>query len=262
MKADFKTVTPAMAEYYLSKNVINRKVNEVAVRNYHKLITSGNFFPTHQGIAFYKDGTLADGQHRLLAIIKANKTVKLLVTTGLDKEAAVAIDVHRKRTMVDGLKISGISDWVDNRHIAIANLIAGGRRLNQPETVEFLEHIEESARFATTHLNASKRHLMNASIHSAVAMAHFYGEEPDDLARFCQIFVSGLASEARDSAIIKLRDEFYNNTNGSASNKRDKYLKAQRAIQAYLSHEVMKRLVLPKEDIWPFDWSVFDEANK
>lgn len=262
MKAEFKTVTPAMAEYYLSKNVINRKVNEVAVRNYHKLITSGDFFPTHQGIAFYKDGTLADGQHRLLAIIKANKSVKLLVTTGLDKEAAVAIDVHRKRSMVDGLRIGGISDWIDNRHIAIANLIAGGRRLNQPEIVEFLEYIEDSARFATTHLNASKRHLMNASIHSAVAMAHFYGEDPEDLARFCQIFVSGLASQQRDSAIIKLRDEFYNNTGGGASDKRDKYLKAQRAIQAYLAKEVMKRLALPKEEVWPFDWSVLNETNE
>ena len=262
MKAEFKTITPAMAQHYLTKNKINRKVNEVAVRNYHKLIISGKFFPTHQGIAFYKDGTLADGQHRLLAIIRANMSVKLLVTTGLDKEAAVAIDVHRKRTMVDGLRIGQISDWIDTRHIAIANLIAGGRRLNQPETVAFLEHIEDGARFATNHLNASKRHLMNSSIHSAVAMAHFYGEDPEDLARFCQIFVSGLASEPRDSAIIKLRDEFYNNTNGSASNKQEKYLKAQRAIQAYLSHEVMKRLSLPKEAVWPFDWSVFNEANE
>jgi hypothetical protein len=262
MKAEFKTITPAMAEYYLSKNVINRKVREVAVRDYYKLITSGNFFPTHQGIAFYKDGTLADGQHRLLAIVRANKCVKLLVTTGLDKEAAVAIDVHRKRTMVDGLRIGEISDWIDNRHIAMANLIAGGRRLNQPEIIAFLEHIAESAQFATTHLNVSKRHLMNASIHSAVALAHFYGEDPDDLARFCQIFVSGLASEPRDSAIIKLRDEFYNNTGGGSSDKRDKYLKAHRAIQAYLSHEIMKRLSLPKEEVWPFDWSVIDEANK
>lgn len=262
MKAEFKSITPAMAEYYLTKNVTNRKVREVAVRDYYKLITSDRFLPTHQGIAFYKDGTLADGQHRLLAIVRANKSVKLLVTTGLDKEAAVAIDVHRKRNMVDALRIGEISEWIDNRHIAMANLIASGRRLNQPEIVTFLEHIEDSARFSTTHLNASKRHLMNASIHSAVALAHFYGESPDDLARFCQIFVSGLASEARDTAIIKLRDEFYNNTGGSSSDKRDKFLKAQRAIQAYLSHEIIKRLVLPKEEIWSFDWSILDEVNQ
>ena len=49
MKAEFKTITPAMAEYYLSKNVINRKVREDAVRGYYKLIISGKFFPTHHG---------------------------------------------------------------------------------------------------------------------------------------------------------------------------------------------------------------------
>jgi hypothetical protein len=79
MKAEFKTVTPSMAEYYLGKNTANRRVSERRVRIYERDLLNGNFGTTHQGIAFYNDGSLADGQHRLLAIVKANLPAKLLV---------------------------------------------------------------------------------------------------------------------------------------------------------------------------------------
>jgi hypothetical protein len=52
---------------------------------------------------------------------------------------------------------------------------------------------------------------------------------------------------------IKLRDEFMTNTRNGGGYRRDKFLKAQRAIQAFLNEEVINRLVKPKEDIWTYN---------
>jgi hypothetical protein len=42
---------------------------------------------------------VADGQHRLLAIIKARATLPMMVTYGLEKESSLGIDYHRPRSI-------------------------------------------------------------------------------------------------------------------------------------------------------------------
>lgn len=252
MKAEFKTVTPSMAEYYLGKNKINRKISDRRVRTYERDILNGHFGTTHQGIAFYNDGSLADGQHRLLAIVRANKAAKLLVVSGIKKEDAIHIDSGRARSMSDSIKIGELSDWIEKRHIALINLIAEPYRLTADETIEWLDNMESSAKFAVDHLSCNKRNLINSAIHAAVALAHFYGEEPEKLAHFCKVFLSGIPDGNKDIIIIRLRDEFMSNTGNGGSDKRDKFWKAQRAIQIFTSGEKIKRLVLPKEPIWTY----------
>lgn len=252
MKAEFKLVTPAMAEYYLGKNTANRKVSERRVRIYERDLVGGNFGTTHQGIAFYNDGSLADGQHRLLAIVKANISAKLLVVTGIKKEDAIHIDSGRARSMSDSIKIGELSDWIEKRHIAMINLIAEPYRLTADETITWLENMEDSAKFAIEHLSCNKRNLTNSAIHGAIALAHFYGEDPDRLAHFCKVFLSGIPDGTKDIIIIRLRDDFMSNTGGGGSDKRDRLWKAMRAIQIFTSGEKIKRLVLPKEPVWVY----------
>lgn len=252
MKAEFKTITPSMAEYYLGKNTANRKISERRVRTYERDLQNGHFGTTHQGIAFYNDGSLADGQHRLLAIVKSGISAKLLVVTGIKKEDAIHIDSGRARSMPDSIKIGELSDWIEKRHVGMINLIAEPYRLTADETISWLDNMEESAKFAVEHLSCNKRHLTNAAIHGAVALAHFYGEDYEKLAHFCKVFLSGIPDGNKDIIIIRLRDDFMSNTGGGGSDKRDKFWKAQRAIQIYTSGEKIKRLVLPKEPIWVY----------
>ena len=72
MRTEYVTITPAMAKDMLLKNKINRDIKEYRITHWVWLMESQDWYTTHQGIAFYEDGTLADGQHRLLAIIKVN----------------------------------------------------------------------------------------------------------------------------------------------------------------------------------------------
>lgn len=138
MKTELVKITPSMAEHYLSKNVLNRTVSRHLIDKYTYDMATDNWHLNHQGIAFYEDGSVADGQHRLISIIKSKKTIPMMVTTGLKKPAAITIDVGRKRSMCDGIQIGGLSDWITQRHIALINQIAEPRRLSSQETVDWL----------------------------------------------------------------------------------------------------------------------------
>lgn len=72
-------ITPELANEYLKKMVNNRPVNFTVVDYYTSLILRGQFLPNGECIKFNTNGELADGQHRLHAIIKANKGVLVSV---------------------------------------------------------------------------------------------------------------------------------------------------------------------------------------
>lgn len=254
MRTELVKVTPVLAEHYLSKNVSNRSVSQRLVDKYSHEMQQGEWVMNHQGIAFYEDGAVADGQHRLLAILQSRATVPLMVTFGLKRPAAVTIDVGRKRSVADGIQIGELSDWITKRHISIINQIAEPKRLTTTETVEWLEGMKESAQFAVATFASNKRALVNSVLHAAVALAHFYNPDKEDmLLKFATVYMQGLATTKADLSAIKLRDEFLTNTNSGSSFRKDKFLKAQRALQAYLNGESLSRLVRPKDEIWIYN---------
>lgn len=254
MKTELVKITPSLAEHYLSKNVLNRNVSHRLVERYAQDMENGHWMLNHQGIAFYDDKTIADGQHRLLAIVMSKKTVPMMVTTGIKKPAAVTIDSGRKRTMSDGIVISGMSDWIGKRHISMIAQIADPKRLSTQETVDWLNGMESSAKFSIEVFSSNKRALVNAVLHGAMALAHFYNPDKEDVLRhFADVYMQGLVTSKKELSAIKLRDEFMTNTNNGAGYRRDKYLKAQRAMQAFMDGEAISRLVRPKEEIWTYN---------
>jgi len=95
-------VTPAMAVEWLNRNRNNRPLNVPRVAMLKKAIEDGTFALTHQGIAFYGNfDELADGQHRLAAIIEAGIAVEMIVSWGLTKDVVHAIDRGRPRSIAN-----------------------------------------------------------------------------------------------------------------------------------------------------------------
>jgi hypothetical protein len=114
MKTQLKTVSPAQASKWLKEaNVTNRVIRMAHVNRLKNTILSGKWIVTHQGIAFAEDGTLIDGQHRLMAIEAAGKPVDVLVTTGMQKfhngdvnlNTMDVIDCGKPRTTADQLHL-------------------------------------------------------------------------------------------------------------------------------------------------------------
>lgn len=93
IRSEVVCMTPEIAKAYLETNKGNRNVRPSQVAFLANSMTRGDWVLTHQGIAISKDGILIDGQHRLLAVIKANMAIPMMVTYGLDRKTAFpAID--------------------------------------------------------------------------------------------------------------------------------------------------------------------------
>lgn len=120
LQAMVMTITPQQALEWLGKNSSNRPLSHARIRQYVKDITDGNFGLTGEAIRFFEDGNLADGQHRLTAIVKACKPITTLVVFGLDRKVASYIDTGKSRSAGDVLcMFSGVGD-ADAKALATA----------------------------------------------------------------------------------------------------------------------------------------------
>lgn len=98
----------------------NRRHSPEVVALYARHMLKGKWHLTHQGIGFVgffadKSAILADGGHRLRAVILASETepgitVPFMVTEGLTEEDMQALDIGKKRTPGDFLTMDGEVD--------------------------------------------------------------------------------------------------------------------------------------------------------
>lgn len=106
METKVMRITPPMAREWLKKNKDNRPLRPTKVEGLKLAFQRGEYVPTHQGVAFLRDGTLADGQHRLTAIAEMpdNFGVEMMVTRGLMPEAQRVMDLNTPRSASDILR--------------------------------------------------------------------------------------------------------------------------------------------------------------
>lgn len=89
MRIETITVTPDLAEMFLSKNSGNRRMRATHVEAFCRELRQGTFKTTHQGIAISKTGILLDGQHRLAAIKQTGISALMVIAWDCDAETAV-----------------------------------------------------------------------------------------------------------------------------------------------------------------------------
>jgi hypothetical protein len=106
MQAQILLVTPEMAEQWLKLNNGNRRLRRWWAEALAAAMRRGEWLPTHQGIAFAESGHLIDGQHRLVAIIKAGIAQQMLVVHGVPDSAFSVLDIGAKRSISDTTGLS------------------------------------------------------------------------------------------------------------------------------------------------------------
>ena len=93
------TITPTFAKHVLNNcNKLNRKINKRWVRFLADSMSKGEWQLNGEPIIFSKDYRLIDGQHRLQAIVMANKPIDVYVTTDIDHKTFVSIDTGHSRS--------------------------------------------------------------------------------------------------------------------------------------------------------------------
>jgi hypothetical protein len=256
MEREMKTVqilcTPQMAEGFLKGNCKNRPVSGRRVAYFVRQIFDGGWALTHQGIAFWDDGTLADGQHRLLAIVKAGIPVPVLMTTGLPKPAIHAIDMGRARSTSDVLHFVGMS--VTKNWVAAAKILYQQREMARsgntvwPQEIiptermaAFIAFAHEALEFGA--LKKKGKGLSHASFHAALAAAWFT-QDREKLARFKTLVADGLEASQDESAAIRLRDFLMTThlTNGGEGARRELFQRCCTALRAFLEGRGITKL--------------------
>lgn len=111
MELRVERIGPDRARELLEKNRKNRTVRPQRVEQIARDITNGEWRLTGDSIKLNGDGTLLDGQHRLLAIIKAGVPVELAVARGVEMRAMKTIDTGAPRTLTDILRLEGEKNY-------------------------------------------------------------------------------------------------------------------------------------------------------
>lgn len=253
MKVSIVKITPEVAKEYLEKNTDNyRKYNQRTVDKYADDMKHGLWQENGMPIVFSKDGKLADGQHRLMAIVKSGATIETLV---VEDSMASFFDCHKKRTTKDTLKANGYSGYATSLTVigAISMLLSGKYKYSDAASIGTIDkfvgkrEVELDAVGSAVFTGSSTSSITRkSSVFCAAWSLFLFGESLKDLREFFAIVSTGFPSETKESSsAIVLRNMLLDSQHTHAmrvGELREVHFSA--TIQAYLDFKksVKRRL--------------------
>jgi hypothetical protein len=244
---EFVEVTPALAREWLELNEDNRPISQPRVDVYARDMRAGAWQATHQGLAFDAAGKLADGQHRLWAVVEADVAVRMCVARGVAAGARVAMDQGRARTPADALRIvdhvkhgARLVSWFR----VIASLEAG-----KPVQVSHATVRAQMARYAATVAwctahGPKTRPLNRVPVVGALVYAHRVAPAPVEA--FAAAYVSG-AGLAEGAPALVLRNFVLERVQQVRETEAAIALKTLRALHAHVAGEAIEKLFAAKD---------------
>lgn len=211
MEYQEERITGDKAEKYLNRNNGNRKMRDGIAEKYANDMREGRWTECAAPIVIYENGDIADGQHRLWAIVDSGKTQKFLVIRDFPREAGLNIDTGVPRSLVDNARISGLDNGLSNELISVARAIHYGERggkttqLSNSARLELIAQYREAADWAVAHGPRGKG-LRNAVILAAVGRAYMHVDDREVLQRFCNVVSTGHSDGHHESAAVSLRN--------------------------------------------------------
>lgn len=224
---DGYVVTPALAKQWLEKNTNNRNVNFAKVKKMAKDMREGHWDTTHQGIAIATDGTLVDGQHRLMAVVESGVTVRMNVTFNAPKSQH--IDSGNSRSMANRVQMSDYDmSWTDKTILSAANLIgrmfSGSNLSHEEDLTEWLAKYRPQIEMVTSHIKrGSMRGLSSAGITAAMIVAAINDVPEAYISKFLEVFYSGFTTNEVEHYAVMLRDDLIRNNTSKTGTQYAKY---------------------------------------
>lgn len=184
MRSEEVVVTPEIARTWLATMARNRRPRRAVVARYAEDIRAGRWRRTHQGLAFNTEGCLIDGQHRLLAVIAAGSSVRMLVTWGVEEHAMDGIDVGAGRDGRDVAVIVGATDHPVQATWTRSILVALDHHPTPAEVAEVLPRLRPSLDAMLPIFGGHRGGACRAGFAAAFVVAHMrLGERAVTLAR-------------------------------------------------------------------------------
>lgn len=107
MEMKLVNVTPELAREWLDNNEKNRPLRGDKVKAHARDMRNGEWRMVGDPIRIDAKGNLADGQHRLSAVVESGVTVPFWILTGVDPEDRIVIDSGTMRRAGDQLVMDG-----------------------------------------------------------------------------------------------------------------------------------------------------------
>lgn len=105
--AQLEHITPQRAHHYLGFNTHNRNPRKRKIEAFARDMSAGRWMWNGAPIVFADDGTLLDGQNRLMAVIESGTAHDFLVVRGVDRQAQETMDTGTARKFSDALQLRG-----------------------------------------------------------------------------------------------------------------------------------------------------------
>lgn len=252
-------VSPKIAEKWLGANTDNRPLRPGVVERYAADMRAGNWTQCVVPISFYDDGSVADGQHRLWAIVESGTTQKFILLQGIPREAGANIDRGFGRAVADNLRLSGLFDrTVTFNMVASVKAIDSGHNTRgkdahtQAEVLKLLQAYYGPANWIETY-GPKKKFFRNACFGAAIGRAWMHEANHDRLANFCRVVDEGFAEGAKDSAAVAIRNYILERGHAAyrGTDWNDTFNRIQNAIWNFMRGNKLTVIKATQEDRYP-----------
>lgn len=243
-RAEFVMTNQPLVDWLLSINTHNRGAKPHIVTKYRRMIEDGRFYPVSQGVGILSNGTLSNGQHRLLAIRAAGyPQVQMLVAYGLPPESQQAEDAGTIRTMRDRIKLAlgvALNPTMASACSMIAKLESGQTNFKGETVLDDMSEVVEKYGDALSEVPIpSKVAGLSAGFAAPCIIAAQYGHLEEVMA-----FIDGyrtLSNLSDDSPILKLHKTYI----AQLRKKKDAtnfFLATSKALLSFINGTEMKML--------------------
>lgn len=252
-------VTPTWAlDVLTDRNSNNRSVREDRVKRYIADILQGHWHVINNGFGFYSDGQLADGQHRLWAVVESQQTIEAIILFGMERAALPTIDEGAIRSTKDVANMMGID--TNYQRLAITNYVLEYKNTKRStprgDQIEFYMRHKDAVEFVVSRL---KRVGVARAPVLAACMRAWYNADRTKLGRFLDILESGASTDTSETGAITLREFLLKNNNNSGPARMQAYRKTEAALVNFFKGLSISRLygmdeeqfLLPEEKLEP-----------
>lgn len=266
MDATIENVTPTKAEKYLNLNSSNRKLRPGVAEKYARCLRDGTWTECPEPISFYEDNEVADGQHRLWAIVDSGVAVRCVIVRGLPRSAGLNINTGLARTLVDNSRIAGLGDDLSNELLATSRAVEVGaatsRAQSYSERLAYVDKHREASKWAMAN-GPRGRGLRNAITLAAVARAYYHEPDKDRLHRFGDVVSTGFSDGNYESAAIAIRNYLQAKGAQAASQAlwRDTFLKVQNAIRYFMLSRPLTVIKVVSDEAYPLGRNVKPQSK-
>ena len=245
-------VTPEMAKKILeTQNKSNRKLIKSDVDKYALDMSSGNFVGG-TCISFFQDGSLADGQHRLHAVVQSGVAILFVFVFNIDEKAKLVLNLGRKQQAWHNLQMMHGCDRIYGGNIktvsgAIRNIYSIERNvtsLTPSQSMEKIDLFKDGIFCVSDYINGKQKGLTRYPVWAALISASYYVSHKT-IKRFCELLFgktnADFAYECLPIRFATFLVGIGKRASGHAVD-REIFFKTQRALKAFVEKQDIKNI--------------------